>query len=324
MSEVRFSPRVARILQHADQVIRAQPAGDYSKVYDFLRATMGKIAPVDSFYVGLYRDDALLAFPYTFDGSECEAPGVHTFGERGLGAWLRREKRTYVYAMDNGRLLSMGHRFGDTSKIARDAIAVPLIEPVISSDVFGMASMQSYGAAVYSDETIRAFEWMCATLVVVLRRQREDLAHLRSVQAASAHNSGSEVVDAILAVTERLETLRAEIAAIRALDHPDPDTVAARLDTLHALCTRLQDEVFAIVTAPATTALEPLALLTTRERQVADLLGQRLTNNEIADALHISLRTVKSHVYSVMQKFGAQQRSEVAAKMLPLWRPPHT
>lgn len=36
------------------------------------------------------------------------------------------------------------------------------------------------------------------------------------------------------------------------------------------------------------------------------------TNSEIADELHISLSTVKTHITSVMNKLGARNRVEVA------------
>ena len=36
------------------------------------------------------------------------------------------------------------------------------------------------------------------------------------------------------------------------------------------------------------------------------------TNAEIADTLHISLSTVKTHLASLMQKLGARNRVEIA------------
>jgi DNA-binding NarL/FixJ family response regulator len=53
--------------------------------------------------------------------------------------------------------------------------------------------------------------------------------------------------------------------------------------------------------------------LTTRERQVIELLGEGLANKEIATRLHIAVHTVKSHVHNVLEKLALRSRLEVAA-----------
>jgi DNA-binding NarL/FixJ family response regulator len=53
--------------------------------------------------------------------------------------------------------------------------------------------------------------------------------------------------------------------------------------------------------------------LTERERQVIDLLGEGLSNKEIAGRLHIAIHTVKSHVHNVLEKLALHTRLEVAA-----------
>ncbi len=52
--------------------------------------------------------------------------------------------------------------------------------------------------------------------------------------------------------------------------------------------------------------------LSGREREVFDLLGEGLTNREIAERLFLSEKTVKHYVTMVMQKVGARHRVEVA------------
>lgn len=52
--------------------------------------------------------------------------------------------------------------------------------------------------------------------------------------------------------------------------------------------------------------------VTEREREVLRLLGDRLTNAEIADRLFISVRTVESHVSSLLTKLGAANRRDLS------------
>lgn len=61
------------------------------------------------------------------------------------------------------------------------------------------------------------------------------------------------------------------------------------------------------VAAPA------LADLTERERDVLGLLAAGLTNQQIADALHIGLTTAKTHVGALYAKSGAVSRVQLAA-----------
>ncbi len=53
--------------------------------------------------------------------------------------------------------------------------------------------------------------------------------------------------------------------------------------------------------------------LTARERQVIDLLGEGMSNKEIATHLHIAVHTVKSHVHNVLEKLALHSRLEVVA-----------
>lgn len=53
--------------------------------------------------------------------------------------------------------------------------------------------------------------------------------------------------------------------------------------------------------------------LTNRERQVISLLGEGLSNKEIATRMHIAVHTVKSHVHNVLEKLALHSRLEVVA-----------
>lgn len=58
--------------------------------------------------------------------------------------------------------------------------------------------------------------------------------------------------------------------------------------------------------------VQPVDPLTDREEEVLATLARGRTNAEIADELHISLSTVKTHVASVMMKLDARNRVEMA------------
>jgi DNA-binding NarL/FixJ family response regulator len=57
--------------------------------------------------------------------------------------------------------------------------------------------------------------------------------------------------------------------------------------------------------------------LTSREREIAGLLDQGLTNKEIAGRLFLSISTVKNHVHNILEKLGASTRGEAAARLRP-------
>jgi DNA-binding NarL/FixJ family response regulator len=55
---------------------------------------------------------------------------------------------------------------------------------------------------------------------------------------------------------------------------------------------------------------EPSEPLTAREREVLAWLATGRCNKEIGQRLHISVRTVKNHVHSILAKLGARRRRE--------------
>jgi DNA-binding NarL/FixJ family response regulator len=59
-------------------------------------------------------------------------------------------------------------------------------------------------------------------------------------------------------------------------------------------------------------AAQPIDPLTGREEEVLLTIARGRTNAEIADELHISMSTVKTHIASLMTKLGARNRVEVA------------
>lgn len=60
-------------------------------------------------------------------------------------------------------------------------------------------------------------------------------------------------------------------------------------------------------------AMKGAVRMTKREREVVALIGEGLSNKEIAARLHIVLHTVKSHVHNVLDKLALHTRLQVAA-----------
>lgn len=65
--------------------------------------------------------------------------------------------------------------------------------------------------------------------------------------------------------------------------------------------------------APPPPAQEASAPLTRREREVADLVAEGMTNKEIAARLTISRRTAEGHVDRILTKMGFTSRAQIAA-----------
>lgn len=59
--------------------------------------------------------------------------------------------------------------------------------------------------------------------------------------------------------------------------------------------------------------VEALEALSVRERQIMLLAGKGLSNAAIAEQLHLSTHTVKSHVHNALRKLGASNRAQGAA-----------
>ncbi|MGY1666066.1 helix-turn-helix transcriptional regulator [Geodermatophilus sp. SYSU D00696] len=113
-----------------------------------------------------------------------------------------------------------------------------------------------------------------------------------------AHRVRSEVLMGL-----RLDGAEAIIGVLDARDHAyDRHDVA-----LSRVLARQLARVLVLPSGPA----DPLAGLSAREREVARLVGEGLTNAEVAAALFVSVDTVKKHLTSVFGKTGCRSRAEL-------------
>lgn len=72
-----------------------------------------------------------------------------------------------------------------------------------------------------------------------------------------------------------------------------------------AIAKRLVSYFAGIQSAPATSAFPDL---TEREREILDLIASHLTNQEIAERLQLSLKTVRNHVSNIFSKLQVVDR----------------
>jgi two-component system response regulator DevR len=57
---------------------------------------------------------------------------------------------------------------------------------------------------------------------------------------------------------------------------------------------------------------DPLAVLTPQERKILNLIGEGLTNRQIAERLYLVEKTVRNHVTRMLAKLGVERRTQAA------------
>ncbi len=71
--------------------------------------------------------------------------------------------------------------------------------------------------------------------------------------------------------------------------------------------------VIRVAADPAGAGTDVLAMLSRREREIASLIADGLSNKQIAARLFLSIATVKDHVHRILRKSGLPNRAAVAA-----------
>jgi DNA-binding NarL/FixJ family response regulator len=128
-----------------------------------------------------------------------------------------------------------------------------------------------------------------ATACLILTSFGDDRALLGAIMAGAAgyvlkQTCGSDLVGAVRTVAAGGSTL---------------DSYAAR-----QVMERLRDRM---------TGSDPLGALTDQEKRTLELVGEGLTNRQIAERMFLTEKTIKNYVSSVLAKLGMQRRTQVAA-----------
>jgi DNA-binding NarL/FixJ family response regulator len=92
----------------------------------------------------------------------------------------------------------------------------------------------------------------------------------------------------------------------------DPDALVRAIRAVHDGHLLLAPEAAGTLLRSANWAWGGLDSLTNREREVLAELAKGRSNREIARTLHVSEKTVKAHVSSVLAKLGVQDRTQAA------------
>lgn len=128
--------------------------------------------------------------------------------------------------------------------------------------------------------------------------------------AALSDQSGDE----LLAVSNDLKAMGDRIAAADAAAHA---SLVFRRQNRRGSALIASSRAASLINdcramTPATTAAAMPLPLTDREREIATLVAQGLSNNEIADALTLSIRTIEGHIYRACARVDLATRAELA------------
>jgi DNA-binding NarL/FixJ family response regulator len=95
------------------------------------------------------------------------------------------------------------------------------------------------------------------------------------------------------------------------------DTIRRVAQGIPVLPPQMTNALFSQIAREAVSAGRPKALdavrMTSRERDVINLIAEGESNKAIARQLHISPHTVKSHVRNIMEKLTLHTRLQIAA-----------
>ncbi|MGG5174040.1 LuxR C-terminal-related transcriptional regulator [Pseudarthrobacter sp. J1763] len=266
-------------------------AGRIDRAIDVLRAANALLAEgVRGSSYGLSL--SALAFAYAQAGDVREA---RSFLEQ---ASLQTEPKGWLAQWTAGFCVQMARRW------LRDPGAKQLLIDSANEDITAgrmvTASMSLFGA------TVQGSDAELALLQSVSTQRQGRMARVNALVAeGSRHKDAGALMRAAgIAAELRLDVVESRCVVLAldvALASGDTTTAKQAQRRLDALTPRLPG----LPLSPHSQGPE----LTERERQVARLAAQGMSNKEVATHLEVSIRTVEGHLYQVFTKLGITSRS---------------
>jgi DNA-binding NarL/FixJ family response regulator len=193
-----------------------------------------------------------------------------------------------------------------------------LLRAAFSSLIEAEADLEVVGAAANGQEAAELAARL-APDVVVMDVRMPVLDGIEATRRITRDGPGSRVL--ILTTFDLdeyvFEALRAGASGFALKSRP-PEELLTGIRTVAAgealLAPNVTQRLIAHFTAGTTaTAKTPWGLdeLTDREREVLVLVARGLSNAELAEALHVSLPTAKTHVSRILTKLGARDRTQL-------------
>ena len=139
----------------------------------------------------------------------------------------------------------------------------------------------------------------------------DGLAVLAELRARPGHQAKILVLTSVADPVAAGRAMREGAAGVLYKD-VDPDALVRAIRAVHDGHLLLAPEAAGTLLQPAGWQDRGLDALTAREREVLAELAQGRSNREIARALHVSEKTVKAHVSSVLAKLGVADRTQAA------------
>jgi DNA-binding NarL/FixJ family response regulator len=139
----------------------------------------------------------------------------------------------------------------------------------------------------------------------------DGLAVLAELRARHDHRARILVLTSVTDPVAAGRAMREGAAGVLYKD-VDPDALVRAIRAVHDGHLLLAPGAAGTLLQPATWQSRGLDALTAREREVLAELAKGRSNREIARALHVSEKTVKAHVSSVLAKLGVADRTQAA------------
>ncbi len=167
---------------------------------------------------------------------------------------------------------------------------------------YTLAGIFMFGATV--NGTTKDFLFM----EEIAGKRQGPLAELsRTVGVGSRTKDAAVMLEAArLSAGLELDAVQARCAAL-AFDFAQAEGLSGTASTAHTMLDKLSESVPALPITPRNKG----PLLTDRERQIATLAGNGVSNKDIALDIGISVRTVEGHLYQVFTKLGVSSRSDL-------------